>query len=183
MDKTAREKLLRENREAQAELQRDMEARRQQRLNDISADPQPQRRVMNHGENIVRKSVQPQRGDSDAAFNAWFAKSFEAHFKPYGKVVAKHFNRLAGEVRKSNERISATSKNNAEWIARKDREFSAELAIVRDAMLRQNSENLTAMRKDLLRILKKDIVDEVMKINKAMSINANVTDIHGKRKA
>lgn len=180
--------LKRRNKAAQAELQKDMADRRQRRLNgefDHENDPPPPRQVLNDGERQVRRS---QPVDADAAMNRWFSDSYANHSQALRAEVADgvaSHNQLIADLEAECDAIRRDNKQWAkEWAARMDRKFCAEVDIMRDAMLRQNSENLTEMKRDLLKLAKKDIVAEVLKVTKAMGVKnaANVTDIGSKRK-
>ncbi len=52
-------------------------------------------------------------------------------------------------------------KEMVDWIARKDREFTAEVTMLRGNMLTKCSDDLNAMRNDLAGVLRREIADEL----------------------
>src|SRR5450631_2804320 len=112
MDQATRERILRENRAAQDELQRDIKARRERRLSgDINNDSPPLRQA-SHGVREVARSIQPQRNASDEAMNLWFSASFDNHAEALrrdsAESIASH-NQLVDDVEKE---IDAIRKDN-----------------------------------------------------------------------
>jgi hypothetical protein len=184
MDKAAREKLLRENAERQAELRADIEARRQRRLDD---DPPQPPEVLNAGELQVLREYERQRPvldpDTMALWDAWVDARITAHLEEYHNQIcddnAANDASVARTITKLREDMR---KEMAAWIRAKDREFAAEVSVMRAAMIRQASDDLSAMRADLLKILRKDIATEIVKMKKSFHVKSNVTDIGTKRK-
>jgi dGTP triphosphohydrolase len=132
--------------------------------------------------------------------DSWFCRDWLPDFMaPIYKTLNANFKELIGRIGKSNEDVlqlreevlievakarkemaadivkarADMRQDQINWIGTKDREFKAEVAKMRRLQIEKCNSDLNIMRDDLLRVLRRDMADEVRKVDANWIKNQN----------
>jgi hypothetical protein len=85
--------------------------------------------------------------------------------------VAKVRKEIAADVVKARDDMQ---RQMADWVKTKNKEFTDELAKMRQIVMTKCNSDLNVMRDDLLRVLRRDMKDDIRKINDGLIITRSV---------